>query len=778
MRPVLRAPEPTPAPTPAPGPAARAVPPPALAAAGYDTGPAVLNAYVGESRAEVARRIVALANTPGNRRVVAVHFNDTYLMVARPGNTVTDVLRPFTGAPNAVAPARSNIFAVLQAEAAAERSNVLFRAWTSLTNPQEIGEFVPAYIAYTSQGGNAAVARAAALDTLRGLAAEGRVVYGTQAAWRDAIAAFERRGAAGAARPALAEAESGAPSVLSQWRQHGSRGWADPPDPRQVDWSLRPGHTFDDLGRPLNPNASRGYLNGGRDVSRESGRGLLGRWGECPTSTTILRSRAADGVEHVALIQRPDGSWAFMGGFLNLTGGRWETALAAAVRETVEEVGVRLDPALLRSVYGRPVHVVDPRNGPHAWIADNVYVARVDGLPRLRAADDARGAVWVPVTDPRLNRLYGGHTDHFRRAMAVPEPATPALVAPIGRSAGSASRVSEELLIANSRLGPAARRQAAIEQLALRAGGRSEAQVQEMAEAVFQAHTRYQCSVGACTAAHLRGKIRTMREAGMDDAQIRGAIERGLAGDPPYTLDREVVARLMREIERYPPQTLLNLRPEERAQFLARVIADAGEAQAAASGVIVRDQYFTVGTYLLEAALARIPEALARIRLYVEVGSGSGNLTTILQRMSGSARIVAYEADAPALSALRLTADRSRVDIRQRYFQVSDLRELVRQAGGPENVGLVMNPPYFLIPDLVAEMDRLGIRNAILYGPRRLLDTSFSPRNDWRVLGSLGARDFYPHAPTTVRPGVTLDEFNHVVVCRGTFCPPGGPIVR
>jgi hypothetical protein len=92
----------------------------------------------------------------------------------------------------------------------------------------------------------------------------------------------------------------------------------------------------------------------------------------------------------------------------------------------------------------------------------------------------------------------------------------------IRRSEGSQQRVPESTVRANAGLGSRAERVAAAKK---QMGAKD-----SHAEAIADAHEQVPCAVGRCTGPQLKRKVNIMRKAGMNDAQIREAIERGLAG--------------------------------------------------------------------------------------------------------------------------------------------------------------------------------------------------------------------------------------------------------
>ncbi|MCB0369534.1 MAG: hypothetical protein KDD45_08810, partial [Bdellovibrionales bacterium] len=64
--------------------------------------------------------------------------------------------------------------------------------------------------------------------------------------------------------------------------------------------------------------------------------------------------------------------------------------------------------------------------------------------------------------------------------------------------------------------------------------------------------------------------------------------------------------------------------------------------------------------------------------------------------------------------------------------------------------------------------DANNIQDVILYIPKRKL-SDFPEKDGWQVIGSLGAKDFYPRAPTNTTTGKVIEDNNHVVIARGRF---------
>jgi len=231
--------------------------------------------------------------------------------------------------------------------------------------------------------------------------------------------------------------------------------WADPADPRVIDFSTRA--SFEGPikvvnGRPLNPLGRTGT----------KGRGLLGKWGPNNAADPIVLRRKPGGpwdargvpgnvVMQMVAIQRKDsGQWAIPGGMVDAG----EHVSQTLRREFTEEAATLPSPAEQRQVEqaldevfknGHLVYegyVDDPRNTDNAWMETSVHVFLIDDALGeklvLRGGSDAALARWLDVDGDLLSgrseNLYADHIDFVYRALKA--SSTQVQVHALGRARG------------------------------------------------------------------------------------------------------------------------------------------------------------------------------------------------------------------------------------------------------------------------------------------------------------------------------------------------------
>lgn len=132
----------------------------------------------------------------------------------------------------------------------------------------------------------------------------------------------------------------------------------------------------------------------------------------------IVRQRPAGGAETLFIkrTERPDDPWS---GHMALPGGRREAGdeslEATARRETLEEVGLELEPAQcfgrLHDIYGGRLHTFKMSVSPFLY-------QTADGDNLTHNKDEVADAVWVPLSllsDPKQIRDYMFHLDPHNR---------------------------------------------------------------------------------------------------------------------------------------------------------------------------------------------------------------------------------------------------------------------------------------------------------------------------------------------------------------------------
>lgn len=118
---------------------------------------------------------------------------------------------------------------------------------------------------------------------------------------------------------------------------------------------------------------------------------------------------------HLLLIQRGQnpgrGLWALPGGFID----QQESIEDCAIRELVEETSIKLQPDVLRrciehvQVFDRAGRVSEEDRGR---IITHVHLIKLDDtkpLPKVKGADDASVAQWVPIGDIDYRKIFSDH---------------------------------------------------------------------------------------------------------------------------------------------------------------------------------------------------------------------------------------------------------------------------------------------------------------------------------------------------------------------------------
>jgi len=115
---------------------------------------------------------------------------------------------------------------------------------------------------------------------------------------------------------------------------------------------------------------------------------------------------------HILLVKRGDmpgkGLWALPGGFLN----QEETMLDGAIRELREETKIKVPvPVLKGSIKASKTFDAPNRSARGRTITQAFFIdLGVGELPKVKGADDAEKAFWVPFKDVKQEKMF---EDHF-----------------------------------------------------------------------------------------------------------------------------------------------------------------------------------------------------------------------------------------------------------------------------------------------------------------------------------------------------------------------------
>lgn len=141
-------------------------------------------------------------------------------------------------------------------------------------------------------------------------------------------------------------------------------------------------------------------------------------WAAAPYTPTF---QTADSVVvqagHILLIRRRaepgKGLWALPGGYLDAA--KDKTIFDAAIRELIEETGIKVPEKVLRgSVKNSKVFDAIGRSERGRIITQAFYIGLLDGewnLPKVKGSDDAEKAQWVPLHKLSSVDMFEDHID-------------------------------------------------------------------------------------------------------------------------------------------------------------------------------------------------------------------------------------------------------------------------------------------------------------------------------------------------------------------------------
>lgn len=140
-----------------------------------------------------------------------------------------------------------------------------------------------------------------------------------------------------------------------------------------------------------------------------------------PTFNTVDAVVICSG--HVLLVERKgmpgQGQWALPGGFIK----EMEPIDDAVIRELREETRLKVPSAVLRGCERANRVFADPHRSSRGRTITHAYLYHLPpgDLPEVRAASDAKKAVWWPLSDVREDMMFEDHFHiiHRLRAMAA-----------------------------------------------------------------------------------------------------------------------------------------------------------------------------------------------------------------------------------------------------------------------------------------------------------------------------------------------------------------------
>ncbi|PCJ96795.1 MAG: ADP-ribose pyrophosphatase [Hyphomicrobiales bacterium] len=118
---------------------------------------------------------------------------------------------------------------------------------------------------------------------------------------------------------------------------------------------------------------------------------------------------------HILLVRRGGdygtGTWALPGGFMNKN----ETMVDGAIRELVEETCLKVPSKVLKGSMCKTNTYDEPSRSNRGIIITNAFYFRLNDtgpLPKVKGADDADKAVWIPLSKLRMLRI-NMFEDHY-----------------------------------------------------------------------------------------------------------------------------------------------------------------------------------------------------------------------------------------------------------------------------------------------------------------------------------------------------------------------------
>jgi len=148
------------------------------------------------------------------------------------------------------------------------------------------------------------------------------------------------------------------------------------------------------------------------------------RWSVAPFPPTFVTTDAVvTCAGHILMIQRGDapgkGQWALPGGFLEMK----ERIIDGAVRELKEETEIDISEKALKGLI-RAQDVFDsPNRDARGRCITHAFLFVVDTfkgkLPKVRGADDAADAKWIPISELDESIIFADHYDIIMKLLGM-----------------------------------------------------------------------------------------------------------------------------------------------------------------------------------------------------------------------------------------------------------------------------------------------------------------------------------------------------------------------
>jgi ADP-ribose pyrophosphatase YjhB (NUDIX family) len=150
-------------------------------------------------------------------------------------------------------------------------------------------------------------------------------------------------------------------------------------------------------------------------IKEKTGESPLWFKGENRAADSLITARCR-GRDYILMIQRPDGTLAFPGGFVEYNRKGVRAAEKTARRETEEETAFDLDGQKAMYVGKYRKKDRDPRATSHRWVSTRVFhydLGKVTSLPEVTHREDpdktTEAARWLTFSQALSQKLFADH---------------------------------------------------------------------------------------------------------------------------------------------------------------------------------------------------------------------------------------------------------------------------------------------------------------------------------------------------------------------------------